>query len=457
MCSIHGIYSHTGCDDDDAELLHRLLLAGSERGSDSAGIVASTGQALPMIGSAKGYRLDDVRSVVRGARWAVANCRAEPTTEWVHSKRLADVQPFSHEGVTVAHNGTVANDADLLDVHGIAQPPTAVDSWALLPVLASEPNWSAAGLCELLQENVVGSWALLAGRGDVLAASVNYRPLAAQFTDNGVAFTSLARHGELGTGLVDRMTDPWTRLRPYSTVLVTPQGIDEADLRTNAETRALVVASAGLDSTVVASMLLADGWDVGLLHLTYGCRAEAREVQAVRDIATALDVPLTILDLTAVFAAIGNSRLLDPTAAHAPGEAGAEFAHEWVPARNLVLLAVASALAEAHGYDAVALGANIEEAGAYPDNEQEFIERLGDVLPYATHVERDVRILMPVGHMTKREIVAAGLDVNAPLDLTWSCYEGRELHCGTCGPCYMRRTAFAMVGAPDPMRYEGDS
>ncbi len=456
MCSIHGIYSHVGCDDDDAELLHRLIIAGSERGSDSAGIVASNGRALPMIGSGKDYRLDDVRSVVTGARWAVANCRAEPTTEWVHHKRLDDVQPFSYDGVTVAHNGTVANDADIIALHAL-QAPTQVDSWALLPVLDSEPIWSAAGLCELLKENVVGSWALLAGRGDELAASVNYRPLAAQLTDDGIAFTSLARHGELGPGLVDRMTDPWTRLRPYSTVLVTPHGIDEAELRTNLSTRALVVASAGLDSTVVASMLLDEGWDVGLLHLTYGCRAEAREVAAVRDIAARLDVPLTILDLTAVFAAIGHSRLLDPTAAHAPGEAGAEFAHEWVPARNLVLLAVASALAEAHGYDAVALGANIEEAGAYPDNEQEFIERLGDVLPYATHVDRDVRILMPVGHMTKREIVAAGLDVDAPLDLTWSCYEGRELHCGTCGPCFMRRTAFAMSGVPDPIRYEGDS
>jgi 7-cyano-7-deazaguanine synthase len=136
------------------------------------------------------------------------------------------------------------------------------------------------------------------------------------------------------------------------------------------------------------------------------------------------------------------------------GREGAEFAHEWVPARNFVFIALATAIAEAYGYDYIATGINLEESGAYPDNEMEFIRLLNKVLPYAVGPNKHVELLMPVGHLVKHEIVRLGLEVGAPLHLTWSCYDKGPKHCGRCGPCYMRRWAFKINGVRDPVEYD---
>jgi 7-cyano-7-deazaguanine synthase len=151
---------------------------------------------------------------------------------------------------------------------------------------------------------------------------------------------------------------------------------------------------------------------------------------------------------------IGASPLTDGTkgiASDGDGRAGAEFAHEWVPARNLIMLAIATGIAEAHGFDVLAVGTNLEESGAYPDNEMEFVKRLNALLPFAVGSRRKVRVEMPAGNLMKHEIVKRGVAVDAPLDLTWSCYHAGDHHCGQCGPCYMRRRGFEMNGLADPV------
>ena len=192
-----------------------------------------------------------------------------------------------------------------------------------------------------------------------------------------------------------------------------------------------------------------------LLHFQYGSRAEGPEVKAVQAVAAHLGVPLKLLPLPVY--SKEDSPLLRADSAIAGGEAGAEYAHEWVPARNLLLLSVAIAYAEAHaspdGVAVVALGNNMEEAGAYPDNEPEFIARVQDLMPFAVGDGKDVRIRMPVGNLMKHEIVRLGLQIKAPLHLTWSCYRAGELHCGKCGPCFMRRKAFEINGAIDSVDY----
>lgn len=76
----------------------------------------------------------------------------------------------------------------------------------------------------------------------------------------------------------------------------------------------------------------------------------------------------------------------------------------------------------------------------------EFVERVADVLPYATSEDSRVEMETPVGNLMKHEIVAEGLEHDAPLDITWSCYNDGALHCGECGPCFMRKTAFEING-----------
>jgi len=191
---------------------------------------------------------------------------------------------------------------------------------------------------------------------------------------------------------------------------------------------------------------------IHLIHFLYGSRAEGPEVKAVQAVAEALGAELTLFPLPVYKKS--DSPLLDPDSKVAGGEAGAEFAHEWVPARNLLLLSVATAFAEANGFDTIVLGNNLEEAGAYPDNEPEFIDRFNDLLPFAVGDGKRMRVIMPVGNMMKHEIVELGHEVGAPMDLTWSCYRAGELHCGKCGPCYMRRTAFEIAGYPEVIEYK---
>ena len=194
------------------------------------------------------------------------------------------------------------------------------------------------------------------------------------------------------------------------------------------------------------------GLEVSMIHFQYGSRAEAPEVRAVQAVSERMGWPLTLFPLPVYKP--GDSPLLDHNSAVAGGEAGAEFAHEWVPARNLLLLSVATAYAEAHGFTHLILGNNLEEAGAYPDNEPEFIDKFNDLLPFAVGDGKSMEVDMPVGNMMKHEIVALGKSIDAPLDLTWSCYRAGELHCGTCGPCYMRRTAFEINNLPEVIQYD---
>lgn len=216
--------------------------------------------------------------------------------------------------------------------------------------------------------------------------------------------------------------------------------------------RALIVASGGLDSTYCAAEM-ALKHDIELVHFLYGCRAEKREHKAVEDIASYFGVPHRFVPLPVW--SDSSSPLMNTTSEIAQGAEGAAVAHEWVPARNLVMLSVATAIAEAEGFDFICIGANKEEAHAYPDNSAEFIFAYNDVLVKAISKQsKDITVLAPALHMRKSEIVRKGNAIQAPFHLTWSCYKQGELHCGDCGPCYMRKRAFLIAGHHEVIEYE---
>lgn len=383
----------------------------------------------------------------------IGNARAEPTTEWVKEKNGYDQQPYSVGKWAIVHNGTIANDKGLRT--GAHQ--SNIDSAAIVELLAElerirEPK-SLEGYYELFVaaiRHLKGSYAILATHEDApgfIFTACNYRPIWIGKNDSGVWLASEA--SMLPHNCVPQMQEP------YTCNMVCGHSID-LDRRSffldeKKTPRALVVASGGLDSTVAAQVCKNQGMEVTLINFQYGCRAEEHELKAIKEISEAMGVPLVLFPIPIYDPS--DSPLFDHTATIAGGEAGAEFAHEWVPARNLVMLSVATAYAEAKGFDYIVLGNNLEEAGAYPDNEPEFINRFNALLPFAVGDGKRVRVLMPVGNLMKHEIVALGLEQGAPLAHTWSCYKNGDLHCGTCGPCMMRRTAFSINNAPEVIKY----
>lgn len=467
-CSVSGVLIFGEPDEDRVRLiegkLRDIVIKAEERGRDSWGIVTLSRGGEFKVLKAPGRASETLPSYPRildsDAVAAIANNRAEPTTEYVREKGLNDIQPMISENIAVSHNGTIANDVELEGKYGVKKI-SQIDSSILPPLLESAWDGSLEGLQRLLRDDVVGSFALAImdrRKPGKLWLAVNFKPLYVMWDRelNALFFSSL------DTYLEDPNKPPWEanvikRIEPYSVVEVSNSGEwRRLSLRRdeNKPKRVLVVASGGLDSTTAATQLVKQGYDVTLLHFNYGHVAEGPEEAAVRRIADFLNVPLLEVNMD-FFRIVRRSPLLGDGEINRrrDGVSGAEFAHEWVPARNFVFIALATAIAEAYGYNYVATGINLEEAGAYPDNEMEFIRLLNQVLPYAVGPNKNVELLMPVGHLVKHEIVKLGLEVGAPLHLTWSCYDKGPRHCGRCGPCYMRRLAFKINGIRDPVEY----
>ena len=427
------------------ERMQQIILRSTDRGRDSWGIsVLGNNGAVGSFKSVRGYSPTDELRIQDGARIAIVNNRAEPTTEFVKEKTEHDVQPFSgqHSFWYVAHNGTIANDKALIEQHSWT-PPTAIDS-IVLPGLFEEYGF-ADGL-----RKVIGSYAIAAfDKRDPhkLHLATNYKPLVYHHDAEleCIFFASFPEY--IGSPDFHHIVE----VPPYTLAEVTSTGaITKWPLLRPAGKRALVIASSGLDSTVAAQEAKKRFEEIALLHFNYGCRATPNELKAFSHIARAMKVSSLVIN-TEVFRNHMKSRLLGNTEKVAQGDAGVEFAHEWVPARNLIMLSMATGVAESDGFDTIVLGNNLEESGAYPDNEMIFIRKVNAMLPFATRDGTYIQLEQPVGNLMKREIVKLGLENGSPLELTWSCYEHGDNHCGTCGPCRMRKVAFRINGVRDPV------
>lgn len=453
MCGVLGLITPKLTEFD---LLSVLMAVDTlrERGTDGVGVgIYDDGQYSSVKHTDDDWRLPlatELRRHLGHSIILIANVRAEPTTEREDRENPETYcHPFFGNNVAVVHNGTIANDYQLEANYGRV-PGTIIDS-AVLPGLFEREGMGTTAL-----SHIVGSYAILATDGEVLLTATNYKPLYRNTYDDGQWFASTPE------SLQVLRREPWAEPQYTATLWSINKGkAYETPLyfESNYEAqKALVVFSGGLDSTVAATHAARTfGADnTTLLHFKYGCRAERQEERALTNVSAALGVETMTLDVTDLFKVIaGTSPLLREGAEiQHDADKGAEYAYEWVPARNLVFLALATALAENTGYTHLVLGNNLEESGAYPDNEPEFIRRFNHLLPYAVSDGQPVKeVLQPVGNLMKHQIVKLGLELEAPLDMTWSCYDGDSMHCGLCGPCKMRRVAFQMNDAEDPIVY----
>ncbi|MDA8293637.1 MAG: 7-cyano-7-deazaguanine synthase QueC [Actinomycetota bacterium] len=214
----------------------------------------------------------------------------------------------------------------------------------------------------------------------------------------------------------------------------------------------LVVLSGGLDSTVCMAIAAAEhGRPPLALTFDYGQRHRT-EVDHAAGIAGAFRAEHLVVSIDA--RPWGGSALTDSSIAVPAGEADAEgIPVTYVPARNLVFLSVALAVAEARDLDAVWTGVTAVDYSGYPDCRPEFVDAFRRVgaLALRRGVEgRPVEVRTPLIDRTKADIVRTGLALNAPLSLTWSCYQGGDAPCGTCDACRLRARGFAEAGVADP-------
>jgi 7-cyano-7-deazaguanine synthase len=199
--------------------------------------------------------------------------------------------------------------------------------------------------------------------------------------------------------------------------------------------------------------------NIALLHAGYGQRTQRRERRAFEEIADFYGVSERLVVQLDHFRAIGGSALTDEKIAVPKNELGALGPHgsaipvTYVPFRNAHFLSVAVSWAEAIGAGAIYIGAVAEDSSGYPDCRPEYYKVFQDLIRVGTRPETQIEMVTPVITLKKSEIIRRGLQLGAPLDLTWSCYQDEEMACGACDSCLLRLGAFAEAGATDPIPY----
>lgn len=222
--------------------------------------------------------------------------------------------------------------------------------------------------------------------------------------------------------------------------------------------RAVVLASGGLDSTVTAALAREAGHELLWLTVDYGQR-HAIEVERARHVAAAMGAAkhtVLTINLRAFAGSALTGDLPVPKGRHS-AERSRGIPVTYVPGRNLVLLSLAAAHAEAEGASLIYFGANVLDYSGYPDCRPEFIRAFEAAVNAGTKAAAEgatLRVHAPLLEMTKADIIRTGIRLGAPLHLTHSCYDPvGDLACGRCDSCLIRREGFSRAGVEDPTRY----
>lgn len=217
---------------------------------------------------------------------------------------------------------------------------------------------------------------------------------------------------------------------------------------------AIVLVSGGMDSCVTTAIAKSESSEIALLHISYGQRTERRERKAFNDIADFYDIETRLEVSIEYLAKIGGSTLTDKrmevTEANLESK---EIPTSYVPFRNANMLSIATSWAEVLGAELIYIGAVAEDSSGYPDCRPEFYEAFEKTIEAGTKPDTHIKIKTPIIHLSKAEIVKKGLELNAPLHLSWSCYRNNDLACGTCDSCALRLRGFAQAGVKDAIPY----
>ena len=222
--------------------------------------------------------------------------------------------------------------------------------------------------------------------------------------------------------------------------------------------KAISVLSGGLDCTVATSAY-AKEYEIHAITFNYGQKAFKQELKASKAICEKMGFKHCVIDLPWL-AKISNSTL--NTSEDIPKvseddlddlkKSSQTASSVWVPARNMVFTSIATSYAESIGAEIIIVGWDAEEAATFPDNSKEFLNAFNELIEIGS--PENIKIEAPAIDLNKEEIVELGLEVGAPMELSYSCYAGRDKHCGVCESCMRRKRAFKKLKVEDVTEYE---
>ena len=217
---------------------------------------------------------------------------------------------------------------------------------------------------------------------------------------------------------------------------------------------AVVAVSGGMDSCVTAA-IANEKFELAFAHINYGQRTEKRELKSFNKIADFYKVKnRLIIDFTHL-SAIGGSSLTDKNIKVTKADlTSKEIPSSYVPFRNANILSACASWAEVLNASKIFIGAVYEDSSGYPDCRPVFFSAFEKMIQEGTRPGTKIKIETPIINLSKAEIVKKGIELNAPLELTWSCYQNEVEACGECDSCALRLRAFQEAGIEDPIPYK---
>jgi 7-cyano-7-deazaguanine synthase len=216
---------------------------------------------------------------------------------------------------------------------------------------------------------------------------------------------------------------------------------------------AVVAVSGGMDSCVTTA-IANDNYELAFTHINYGQRTEKRELLAFNDLAGYYSVKNKLVIDYTHFTKIGGSSLTDKKIEVSKADlSNKEIPSSYVPFRNANILSACVSWAEVIGASAIFIGAVFEDSSGYPDCRPEFFRTFEKMVDLGTKPDTRIKIETPIIHLSKKEIVLKGIELNAPFHLTWSCYQNEDEACGVCDSCALRLRGFQLAGIEDPIKY----
>lgn len=218
--------------------------------------------------------------------------------------------------------------------------------------------------------------------------------------------------------------------------------------------RAIAIMSGGVDSTLCAYMLKNMGYEIVALHFNYSQRTQKKELEAFNAISKELKVAKSYsIDLD-FFKNIASSSLIDTSMKIRTSGVKQDTPSTYVAYRNGIFLSIAAALAEKEDAKIISIGVVQEDGSGYPDCRSEFIDSINRSINLGTKDSTNIEIFAPLLNLNKSQIITKAIELNVPLELTWSCYSDEDEACGVCDSCRLRLEGFKLAKKDDPIRYK---